>query len=104
MNDTPDPAPESDPESHGSRFPRLRGAVMFGTGAALVAFTLYLRVVAAKAICIAPVFLFYGAWVMVVGEPIDKTTGQPAGWAQVGAWLFGLLGIIVAAIIAAMLG
>jgi hypothetical protein len=77
--------------------------VTFGTGAALVAFTLYLRVVSAKAICIAPVFLFYGAWVMLVGEPIDKTTGQPAGWAQVGAWLCGLLGIIASVIVAMML-
>ena len=68
-----------------------------------MAFTIYLRVVSAKAICIAPVLLLYGAWVLIVGEPIDRATGQPAGWAQVGTWLCGIVGIIVSVIVEVMM-
>jgi hypothetical protein len=102
-DDGSDPDRTPEPKEHGSRFPRLWGAASFSLGAALVAFMVYENVVGMKAICFAPVLLMYGAWMMLVGEPIDKATGQPAGWAQVGAWLCGVLGIIVAVIITFLL-
>lgn len=84
--------------------PRLRGAGFVLLALGLIAFQVITRVTTGKVLCATPVFLLYGLWFLIIGEPVDPKTGVPLAWAQVGAWLAGLLGIILSVVVLLLIG
>jgi hypothetical protein len=86
------------PERSRARYPRLNGAGMFAVGMLFAGFTIYARVVS-RAVCMAPIFILYGGWFMVVGRPVDSATGKTKDWVEIGGWLSGVLGMIVGAVV-----
>jgi len=96
-------APRPHPRSFWADHPRLLGALLVSFASALIAAQVAMKVTTHRALCATPVFLFYGLWALVVGAPKDPSTGETAGWAAVGGWLAGLLGMIASIVIATML-
>jgi hypothetical protein len=86
----------------GERFPRLRGAAAFGFGVLLAAINevaLHSGTLIPRVFWAAPVFILHGGWFMIVGAPKDRVTGATADWVEVGAWICGVLGMIVAIVL-----
>lgn len=94
---------ETSKSGGGQGSPRLRGALLVIFWGGLVAAQVWSRVVSGKLLCSAPVFLLYGLWLLAVGEPRDPATGELAAWGQIGAWAAGVVGIVVAILVAVLL-
>jgi hypothetical protein len=84
--------------------PRLRGAGLFLLAIGLIALQVVTRVITGKLLCATPVLLLYGLWFLIIGEPVDPKTGVPLAWAQVGAWLAGVIGIILSIVVLLLIG
>jgi hypothetical protein len=84
--------------------PRLRGAGLFLVAVFLLVFQVVTHFTTGRVLCATPVLLLYGLWALIVGEPVDPKTGVPLAWAQVGAWLAGVVGIILAVVVLLLLG
>ncbi len=85
-----------------SASPRLTGLALVGIGVFLLLLNGYSLwendEFYPKALVFTPMALLLGVWLTIVGQPIDRQTGERALWSKVGAGVltgFGLLlGII----------
>ena len=79
--------------------PRLGGLGIVGVGVLLLAINGYTLWSSdeyyPKLLVFSPIMLFAGAWLTVVGIPIDPQTGEPAVWSRVGAGISAALGLLV---------
>ncbi len=84
--------------------PRLRGAGFFLLAVGLLVFQIITHFTTGRVLCATPVLLLYGLWFLIIGEPVDPKTGVPLAWAQVGAWLAGVVGMILAVVVLLWIG